>query len=79
VSRPILANGKPYPRKRPVDWAAVRRILRHRQEHRAIIRDGFTEVGHFGAWFYLDQGRKVLTDARVHPDGTRLYVRLEDA
>lgn len=75
--RPINpATGKPYLRVRPFDWTVTRRILRHRQAHAKILAQGFREVLEFKA--FPSGGRNALTrysEAIVHPDGTRIYVK----
>jgi hypothetical protein len=76
MGRSMRDDGTPYPRRRPVNWEKTRSILRHRQRHRDILKAGFVEVGHFGPWQYTQQGKKIV-EAIPHPDGSRLYVKLE--
>lgn len=69
-------TGKPYPRSRPIDWAATRRILRHRQAHVRILAQGFAEVHEFSAFPFGGSNRLAkYSEATVHPDGTRIYVK----
>jgi hypothetical protein len=78
MSRHIRADGTPYPRRRPLDWERTRDILRHRQAHRDILKAGFAEVHEFAGfpnWMNKGCGKKMI-DSCIHPDGTRLYVKI---
>lgn len=66
-------TGLPYPRKKPVNWPVVQRILKHRQAHRDILARGFVEVYEFQAFPV-----KHMSAACVHPDGSRLYIMAKE-
>ena len=70
-------TGKPYPRKRPMQWEQAFRIGRHRKAHAKIIADGFVECASFSQLPMTNNGGWKIIDATIHPDGTRLYVKME--
>lgn len=77
--RPIdPATGKPYPRRHPINWAMVRRVLSWRQADKRIRDDGFERVNAFAglSWESPHCSHRIL-EARIHPDGRALYVRTE--
>lgn len=72
-------TGKPYPRSRPINWEATRSIIRHRQAHARILAQGFAEVREFSAFPFGGRNRLAkYSEATVHPDGTRIYVKARD-
>lgn len=52
--------------------------MKHRQAHRDLLREGFVEVRK-DPLLVRDFTRFVFTDSAIHPDGTRLYVKMEAA
>jgi hypothetical protein len=71
-------TGKPYPRRRPVDWKTVRRVLAYRQADREIRAEGFIRVRAFAGlkWESPALSHRII-ETRIHPDGMGLYVKLE--
>jgi hypothetical protein len=74
--RPMLANGKPYPRKRPVNWAVVRRWLKSSRERKRMIAGGYRF--HETDWEIVrgDAQGKVIIDAVVAQDGLGVWTKL---
>jgi len=70
-------TGKPYQRKKPMRWKEAFRIVRHRKAHEKLIADGFVECGSFAQLPLTNNGGYKAIDAAVHPDGSRLYVKME--
>lgn len=73
-----LIDGKPIPRRRPVNWGLVRRILRYRQDEKAFMAEGFTPVRGFTnhLWDSPNTGYRLVA-ARINRDGSMLYAKVE--
>ncbi len=69
---------KPWPKKRPVNWSFVRRVLKWRQADKRIRGEGFEKVEAFSSlpWESPYHTHRIL-EARIHPDGQTLYVKTE--
>jgi hypothetical protein len=75
--RPINPEtDRPYPRRRPIDWATVRRTLTWRQADKRLRDQGYIPLNPFAA-FPWTQGRGRVVATAHHPDGQHVYVKLE--
>lgn len=72
-----LETGRAYPRKRPVDWAAVRRILAYRRERSAMTKAGYIEREILQGGYSDYNGRRIV-DAIPSADGRRVFVKVVD-
>lgn len=69
-------TGKPWPRKKPVDWDSVRSTLRYRQEDKRLRDAGFTRISAFAALSWESpMCTHLVTDAVVAHGGRSVYVR----
>lgn len=70
-------NGdKPWPRKRPVDWNVVKRVLAVRREHRRMTQAGYTR--HETDWEIVRGSRQneVIVDVVISNDGKNVWTKL---
>lgn len=72
-------TGKPYSRRRPIKWDAVRSILRYRQEDRRLCKEGFEKVGAFAPLPWETNPPRAIIEARIAHDGRNLYVKIAPA
>lgn len=63
-------------RKHPIDWTAVKRILRYRQAKRRMERTGYShrELIHLQV---MGEHKKHVTDVIISEDGYGVWYRIE--
>jgi hypothetical protein len=70
-------TGKPFPRNRPVDWAAVARIRAYRSEHRRMAAAGYVEREILHPQLGSHMGLRVVA-ATPSADGRHVFVKIVD-
>lgn len=74
--RQILANGQPYPRKRPINWRWVGAVLRDRREAKQMIAAGYRK--HETDW-EIHRGnryKEMIVDAKISVDGMYVWTKI---
>lgn len=73
-------TGKPYPRRRLVNWPEIRSILRYRQEAKRLQSEGFVKVNAFTMLQWESPSfTHLIKEARIGHGGKTLWVKLEPA
>jgi hypothetical protein len=76
MTRPILPDGQPYPRKRPINWAWIKRSLANRRFAVARHAEGYRQ--HETDW-EIHRGCRmgeVIVDAQISPDGMYVWTKI---
>jgi hypothetical protein len=77
MRRVVPSTGKPYPRKRPINWAFVKEVLKTRRERQRMTNAGFVQHGIVEPQNAAHRGLKVV-DAVPSEDGQSVFLRIVD-
>lgn len=72
------ATGKPYPRRKAMNWKYVAETIAYQREHRRLIRQGYQRLSGFTnlPWCSPDMSHVVVGSVIAH-QGRSLYVKLQ--